>query len=49
MQFFYVKIIEIICGLFDFAKKKPLVYRGFLEYVMNARGSWFSIKDAHLG
>ena len=36
-------IIEIIHVLLDFTKKK-LVYRDFLEYVVNACGSWFFYK-----
>ena len=49
-------IIEIVLILLDFTpfpNKKPktknqktkLVYRRFLQYVANARGSWFLVKD----
>ena len=38
-------IIENVHALLYFAKRN-LVYRGLLEYVVNARGSWFIMKDA---
>ena len=36
----YIFIVAIVCVLLHFTKKK-LVYRGFLEYVVNARDSRF--------
>ena len=41
-------IVEIVHALLYFAKRN-LVYRGLLEYVVNARGSWFIMKDAPPG
>ena len=44
-----IAIIEIVHILLDFTPKEEdeeLVYRGFLEYVVNARGSQFLMKGA---
>ena len=40
-------ITEFVCEPLDFIKGE-LVYRGFLEYVVNAYASWFLMKGATL-
>ena len=42
-------IIEIIHIQFDFTCQKNLCMENFLEYIANARYSWFSTKGAPLG
>ena len=39
-------IIDILHIFLDLTTQKKLVYRGFLEYVVNARGSCFLMKGA---
>ena len=42
----FIFIIEMVYVLLDFTKKKHEC-KGFLEYVANACGHWFSMKGAH--
>ena len=42
-------IIVLLIAWFYKYKNNKTVYRGFLEYVVNARSSWFSMKVYPLG